>query len=492
MVGAATFFVQFMPYGDFKEKNIGKSKYSNQISPFFVSNKGRYIWSDKPFKFSSKDGVLTITSEFEKIEPVPAGKTMKEAFLAAAKKHFPPSGTIPPELFFSAPQYNTWIELQNNQNQKDIENYAECIVKHGFPTGVFMVDGGWQKYQGNYEFKPEKFVSAKAMFEKLRKMGFKTMLWVSPFVSPDSGEFKKLRKLGLLLKRKSSDEPGILRWWVGYSASYDLTNPESNRYFYGELKKMQKEYSLDGFKFDAGDVNFVCGDFRFSNPVALPVDYCLMWAKYGLEFDFNEYRACYKMAGQPIVQRLQDKKHSWEDLRQAVSDMLAAGVLGYAYACPDMIGGGEAKTFQPGCTINEKLVVRSCQASALMPMMQFSVAPWRVLSPDNLKICRDMALLHEKFGSYILGLAKHASKTGEPIVRYMEYEFPNEGYENIKDQFMLGKKYLVAPVLTEADERIITLPRGKWRDDLGAVREGPCVMKEKIPLSRLACFERID
>lgn len=103
--GAATFFVQFMPYGDFKEKNIGKSNYSNQISPFFVSNKGRYIWSDKPFKFSSKDGVLTITSEFEKIEPVPAGKTMKEAFLAAAKKHFPPSGTIPPELFF--PPRNT-------------------------------------------------------------------------------------------------------------------------------------------------------------------------------------------------------------------------------------------------------------------------------------------------------------------------------------------------------------------------------------------------
>ena len=83
------------------------------------------------------------------------------------------------------------------------------------------------------------------------------------------------------------------------------------------------------------------------------------------------------------------------------------------------------------------------------------------------------SLLHEKFGSYILELAKHASKTGEPIVRYMEYEFPNEGYENIKDQFMLGKKYLVAPVLTEADERIITLPRGKWRDDLGGGTRGP-------------------
>lgn len=103
--GAATFFVQFMPYGDFKEKNIGKSNYSNQISPFFVSNKGRYIWSDKPFKFSSKDGVLTITSEFEKIEPVPAGKTMKEAFLAAAKKHFPHREQYRPNCFF--PPRNT-------------------------------------------------------------------------------------------------------------------------------------------------------------------------------------------------------------------------------------------------------------------------------------------------------------------------------------------------------------------------------------------------
>ena len=76
-----------MPYDNFDEKDLSASNYLNQSAPLFVSSKGRYIWSDKPFKFSSKDGVLTITSEFEKIEPVPAGKTMKEAFLAAAKKH---------------------------------------------------------------------------------------------------------------------------------------------------------------------------------------------------------------------------------------------------------------------------------------------------------------------------------------------------------------------------------------------------------------------
>lgn len=27
----------------------------------------------------------------------------------------------------------------------------------------------------------------------------------------------------------------------------------------------------------------------------------------------------------------------------------------------------------------------------------------------------------------------------------MEYEFPNENLEEIKDQFMLGEKYMIAP-----------------------------------------------
>lgn len=83
--GAANFFGQSMPYGDFAEKDIASSNYSNQADPFFVSSKGRYIWSDKPFKFSAKNGELTIISDFAELKPVEAGKTLKEAFLAAAK-----------------------------------------------------------------------------------------------------------------------------------------------------------------------------------------------------------------------------------------------------------------------------------------------------------------------------------------------------------------------------------------------------------------------
>ena len=90
----------------------------------------------------------------------------------------------------------------------------------------------------------------------------------------------------------------------------------------------------------------------------------------------------------------------------------------------DMVGGGEATTYRPGSFFSERLFVRSC---ALHPMMQFSAAPWRYLSPANVEACRAFAELHVAFAPYILDLARHAARTGEPIVRAMEYEFPHAG-----------------------------------------------------------------
>ena len=110
-----------------------------------------------------------------------------------------------------------------------------------------------------------------------------------------------------------------------------------------------------------------------------------------------------------------------------------------------MIGGGQFTSFLGVERFDEELIVRSAQVHALMPMMQFSVAPWRILSPENAAVCARYAQLHRQFGPYILSLAHHASKTGEPIVRAMEYAFPHEGFLECRDQFMLGDRYLVAP-----------------------------------------------
>ncbi len=103
------------------------------------------------------------------------------------------------------------------------------------------------------------------------------------------------------------------------------------------------------------------------------------------------------MGGEALVQRLGDKDYSWNAVGLLIPDMIAAGLLGYAYACPDMIGGGQFASFLgvDQTKLDQELIVRSCQVHALMPMMQFSVAPWRILDEKHLAICRDYARLHE-------------------------------------------------------------------------------------------------
>ena len=61
-----------------------------------------------------------------------------------------------------------------------------------------------------------------------------------------------------------------------------------------------------------------------------------------------------------------------------------------------------------------------------------------------------------------------------------------------QNQFMLGDKYLVAPVLTKDNTRKIKLPKGQWRDDEGKIYKGGKEYNVKdIPLERLPWFEKI-
>ena len=133
----------------------------------------------------------------------------------------------------------------------------------------------------------------------------------------------------------------------------------------------------------------------------------------------------------------------------------------------------------------------SCQIHSMMPMMQFSVAPWRILSKENLAICIKYAKWHEQLGDYIIAEAKKSAQTGEPIVRSMEYAFPHQGFANCKDQYMLGNKYLVAPVMTESDVRTVKLPKGTWQDEQGKKYKGGKAYTLKVPLERLPYFVKI-
>ncbi|MDH5399391.1 MAG: glycoside hydrolase family 31 protein, partial [Cyclobacteriaceae bacterium] len=327
------------------------NNYGNQTQPVLLSNKGRLVWSEGPIRYSFDQGNLMVTSRNDKILFTESGGNLLDAYSYAVKNYFPPNGKIPDEKLFSSPQYNTWIELMYDQNEEDILKYAQGILDNGYPPGVLMIDDNWQEDYGVWDFSPRRFKDPKGMMDKLHAMGFKVMLWVCPFVSPDSEVFRHLAREGLLLKEYREDRhmdntPGsaaIIRWWNGASACLDLSNPKAREWYKNTLDNLQEKYGVDGFKLDAGDASFYTNVRSYQ--VNTPNDHTAFFAEVGLDYPLNEYRASWKMAGLPLAQRLRDKNHSWEDLQKLIPDLTSQGLMGYAYVCPDMIGGGEINSF---------------------------------------------------------------------------------------------------------------------------------------------------
>ena len=222
-----------------------------------------------------------------------------------------------------------------------------------------------------------------------------------------------------------------------------------------------------------------------------------LWGKFGEQYEFNEYRVTFGAGGAPILQRLCDKEHVWgeEGIGGLISDTLLQGITGHPFSCPDMIGGGAYLNFQSAMEgeLDEELFIRHCEIAALMPAMQFSAAPFRVLSKEGFAYILRCLELREKYVPYILECIKEAGYTGEPIIRYMAYEFPEEPVESILDQFLLGNRYLVAPITVKGlKKREVYLPKGKWlRNDEMVVSSGGYIRCEEKD-NLLIIFERID
>lgn len=498
--GAAGFGTQ-MPF-DGKSKvvmELDKSNYDNPASPFLISDYGRSVWCTKPPRFTFSEGSLSIVCSDGEIIVDENGKTLSGAFRSVAKR-FVLENEIPDELLFSSPQYNTWIELTYNQNERDILAYAQSMIDHGLPPGVLMIDDTWQEDYGMWYFSPRRFQNPKEMCEKLHGQGFKIMLWMCPFVSMDSPAYRDIvgglhyKGPGGFVANKAkawSNDPATISWWNGRSAMLDFTHPNAGAWYSGVLQRLMKDYGIDGFKFDGGDICYYTRGTMAFDVAATAVDQAAAYGRFPLASRVSEYRNSYANCGKPVAVRLLDKGHNWEALGKLIPDMLATGLTGHPFVCPDMIGGGDFVAFLPGSTFDEELFIRSAQIHALAPMMQFSASPWRVLSEAGQVAVKKAVDIRRLFAKDIVAIAHASGSTGEPMMRCMEYVFPKCGYSSISDQFMMGDKLLVAPQTKKgAQSRKVVIPPGKWASDEGKTIEGPCIVEEQTPINRLPYYIR--
>ena len=116
-----------------------------------VSNRGRYVWSAEPFSITYTGDSFLIESSAGEVKAVSAGRTLREAYLVCCHKNFPPGGNAPSPELMTAPVYDPFLELGFEATETALCDYADQILKAGYPAGTLVVPAGWQSSIGSNE-----------------------------------------------------------------------------------------------------------------------------------------------------------------------------------------------------------------------------------------------------------------------------------------------------------------------------------------------------
>ena len=208
-----------------------------------------------------------------------------------------------------------------------IRDFAESLLASGYPSGTLVVPSGWQQTIGSFTPSWNEYGDFAALARELHERGFRVLLTVTPFVSGDGPIFRAYRNSGTFV-RMSDGRAAIAEWAGGYSAFYDITDPQVFDMLRDRLTALQDSCGVDGFVFDC---EAALPYARF--PREGTAEYLKKWSELGLGFGYSLYTISRTRGMAPYVSDLQmDARLDWAFLPQAVSNLISANLLGFPYS----------------------------------------------------------------------------------------------------------------------------------------------------------------
>jgi alpha-glucosidase (family GH31 glycosyl hydrolase) len=334
------------------------------------------------------------------------------------------------------------------------------------------------------------------MMRELHALDFRVLLWVTPFVDEKASTFRELAAAGALVRRKDGSGASLLKWWGGTAGLVDLTRPAGRDWLRWRLLELQRDVGIDGFKIDGGDAKYQ------PNPAESE------WGEYqgpsgyadrllGLFEEIApglcETRTAWMSQRRQIIWRQGGKDSHWgvdNGLAAMVRLGLHMSLLGYDIFMPDMIPGRVQTMNAADPLPTDELLVRWTEASAFMPVMQFSYFPWNY-APETAVAVRSFSLLHKALEPYLWESVKGRRRA--PLLRPLWYDHPGvEEFYSLPDEWQLGSDLVAAPVLAANQvARDVLLPPGKWRDAwTGEKVAGRRILQHPAPCPGIPVFVR--
>lgn len=402
-----------------------------------------------------------------------------------------------------------------NEITGDWEIYedAERLRHLDLPAGMTLIDRPHFSQVLDFRFNPAQFPDPKKLIDDLHRKGLRAILWAVPYIEGTTPQFPEGAANGYFLKFKNGKY---------YTANdlfperkprprhdiyfIDFSNPAAVIWWKNQLKPLLR-MGFDGFKLDRSDELLATSpDVIYFNGRTAPE----MYNEYATLYAKAFWEACAEVRGNDFVVLSRpgfsgaqqyaifysgDTDPTWAHFRFNLYTMLRASLSGFPMWA-QQLGGYRCKP-QFGPAPTPECFLRWVQMGCFSPFFDrgglWYEEPWDY-DENTLNIFRYYAKLHSELVPYIYSLAQQAHQSGLPLVRPLILGEPRQpDYWNLKDQYLFGDAFLVAPIVdSTSNTREITLPTGRWRNywDHSEILQGPIKITRTYPLAQLPLFVR--
>lgn len=489
--------------------------------PYFYSNLGYgFLWNNPApgrVEFANNHTVWQVDSTYQADYLVFVGDTP----LDVLKIYCRLTGFSPEMPDWAA---GFWQCKLRYESQEELLEVARRLKREGIPTDCIVIDFFHWTEQGNWEFDPKYWPDPKAMCDELKELGIRPVVSIWPTIKPASRNYHKMADEKMLV-RTENGQYGTFDFY-GQVTFIDPTNPKTRDFVWEQAKKGYYDYGIKTFWLDEAEPevhpqNFQNLKFYIGNGAQTALLYPYYYAKAyydGLKKEGEEEIVSLTRAAYPGSQKFGaivwngDIPSSFNALRQSIISGLSMSLCGIPWWNSD-IGGFHSG--DPETDYFRELIVRWFQFGLFSPVMRLHGARLRpkdyvfknpgIIEPSggdneiwtfgerNYPILKDLIVLRNKLKPYILESAKNSSKTGEPIMRAMFLDFPNDPVcYDLDNQYMFGRDILVAPIYNQGEtERKVYLPEGRWIRTLDkSVHEGGRWIDAHAELDQFIAFVR--
>ncbi len=374
--------------------------------------------------------------------------------------------------------YGLWLSTSftTDYDEATVNAFIDGMAERDIPLGVFHFDCFWMRefHWTDFEWDPAVFPDPEGMLARLHDRGLRVSAWLNPYIAQRSKLFREGVEGGYLVRRPDGT---VWQWdlWQAGMALVDFTNPDATRWFQGHLRRLLAQ-GVDAIKTDFGErvpVGLAWHDG--SDPEAMHHRYTELYNR--AVFDVLEevrgpgeavlFARSATAGGQSMpVHWGGDNSSSFTSMAESLRGGLSLAMSGFGYWSHD-IGGFEG---DPDPSVFKRWLAFGLLSShsRLHGSTSYRV-PWafddgtEAPGQSAVEVTRAFAKLKRSLTPYLVAAGEEAHRTGRPIMRPMQLEFPGDpAVAHLDRQYLLGPSLLVAPVFSAAGDVEYYLPHGRW------------------------------